>query len=117
MSIIPTQSELEAEYKLFADSIENFFSRQAQKPASVPGGSGAGLAENPDIYPPADHEGGKSCTPVTMSGDAWEAAAHHVLALRDAKPVNADTWHQIGEFLDAQHLDGLGLRLLPGRSS
>ncbi len=77
------------------------FSPASAKSASVPGGSGALLAGDP----------------LTLSGDAWEAAAHHVLALRDAKPVNADTWYQIGEFLDAQHLDSLGLRRLPGRSS
>lgn len=40
-----------------------------------------------------------SCVPVTMSGDAWESAAHHVLAIRNQKPVNADTWRQIGDFL------------------
>jgi hypothetical protein len=48
--------------------------------------------------------------PLTLSGDAWESAANHVIALRDQKSPNADTWHQIGEFLDAQHLDSLGLR-------
>lgn len=60
----------------------------AQKPASVPGGSGAGLVGNPD------------CAPVTMSGDAWESAAHHVIAIRQKQFSNADTWRQIGEFLD-----------------
>lgn len=53
------------------------FSPPAQKPASVPGGSGAGLAGNPSqILDFCDS------LPVTMSGDAWESAALHILAMR-----------------------------------
>lgn len=39
------------------------------------------------------------CVPVTMSGDAWESAANHVIALRDSSR-NAHVWQQIGAFLD-----------------
>ena len=52
----PTQAELEAEYKLFTDSIERAeaylaqVSPPAQKPASVPGGSGAGLVGTPPDF-------------------------------------------------------------------
>lgn len=44
--------------------------------------------------------GHPDCVPVTMSGDAWEAAANHVIALRDASR-NAHVWQQIGSFLDS----------------
>ena len=103
------------------------FSPPAQKPASVPGGSGAGLAGNlvyhcvycgapsfvdpSDQSPPRDycsesdhgahHFDGAYCAPVTLSGDAWESAGNHVLAIREKSQSNADTWHQIGEFLDS----------------
>jgi len=50
MSKLPTQSQLEAEYKLFTDSIENYFSSSAQKTAveslAVPA---AALVGNPFI--------------------------------------------------------------------
>ena len=43
--------------------------------------------------------GHPDCVPVTMSGDAWEAAANHVIMLREKSSPNADIWHQIGSFL------------------
>jgi len=118
------RSSFESSLRDFAAAL---ISPPAQKPASVPGGSGAGLVGDfvydcvycgaPSLVDPSDqspprdyctesdhgfyHDDGTYCAPVTMSGDAWESAAHHVLALRDAKPVNADTWHQIGEFLSS----------------
>lgn len=53
MSNTPTQAQLEAEYKLFTDAIERHvpISSPAQKPASVPGGSGAALVGTPVITP------------------------------------------------------------------
>ncbi len=81
------RSSFENSLKSFSASMIAPISPPAQKPVSELGGSGAGLAGNPD------------CSPVTMSGDAWESAAHHVLAIRNQKPVNADTWRQIGDFL------------------
>jgi len=65
----------------------------AQKPASVPGGSGAGLVGN------------LGCAPFTMSGDAWESAAHHVIAIRQKQLTNADTWRQISDFLQNLSVD------------
>lgn len=47
----PTQALLEAEYKLFTDSIERHIPLPAQKPAPVSGDSGAGLAGNPFCFP------------------------------------------------------------------
>lgn len=54
--------------------------------------------------------GHPDCVPLTMSGDAWEAAANHVIATRKKPSPNRNTWQQIGLFLDAQHLETLGLR-------
>lgn len=71
----------EASLKSFAASLISPvsipFSLPAQKPASVPGGSGAGLVGNPsEILDFCD------TLPPTMTGDAWESAAVHVLAMR-----------------------------------
>jgi len=73
-TVRPTSSLLKA---LDAICQENQVSPSAQKPASVTGVSGAGLAGNP----PAILDFCDSL-PHTMSGDAWEAAAVHVLAMR-----------------------------------
>lgn len=43
--------------------------------------------------------GHPDCVPLTMSGDAWESAAHHVIAIRQKSLCNVETWRQIGEFL------------------
>ena len=87
------RSSFEASLKSFAASLISPvsipFSPSAQKPVSELGGSGAGLVGNPD------------CAPVTMSGDAWESAAHHVISIRQKQLSNADTWRQIGEFLSS----------------
>lgn len=49
------------------------FSLPAQKPALVLDGSGAGLVGILDFC---------DTLPATMTGDAWESAARHVLAMR-----------------------------------
>lgn len=54
--------------------------------------------------------GHPDCVPSAMSGDAWESAANHVIATRKKPSPNRNTWQQIGLFLDAQHLETLGLR-------
>jgi len=81
----------------FDSSLRDFaaalISPPAQKPASVPGGSGAGLVGN------------LGCAPFTMSGDAWESAAHHVIAIRQKQLTNADTWRQISDFLQNLSVD------------
>lgn len=76
------QDEVQANLRDFAASLIGAgISPPAQKTASVPGGSGAGLAGNPSLFDFADS------LPVTMSGDAWEAAALYVLSLRTARPM------------------------------
>jgi len=51
--------------------------------------------------------------PVTMSGDAWQSAAFFVIRQR----ANAQSWHEISEFLKTQELAAHGLRLIPARSA
>lgn len=60
-----------------SDLPDAFFSSPAQKPASVLDGSGSGLV---GIFDFCD------TLPSTMSGDAWELAARHVLAMRQKAP-------------------------------
>ena len=68
----------------------------AQKPVSELGGSGAGLVGNPSsIFDFCD------TLPATMSGDAWESAALHVLAMRQKHLHNVHAWLQIGAFLES----------------
>lgn len=52
----------------------------------------------PGASPLAGHP---DCVPLTMSGDAWESAANHVIAIRQKAIHNADAWRQIGEFLQS----------------
>src|SRR3989339_214290 len=69
----------------------------AQKPVSELGGSGAGLVGNPEFVAyciengfDVDsklvqlwfHQGNRATLQGTMSGDAWESAACHVLTMR-----------------------------------
>lgn len=100
----PTQAELEAEYQLFVQSIENYFSSVDAKKAPVLDGSGAlSTGEILDFV---------ESLPATMTGDAWESAANFILAQRNAGP-----WRKVADFLDSQHLESLGLRRLPARVS
>lgn len=48
---------------------------------------------------------------------AYSKAFEDLHAIQKRRSANASSWHQIGEFLQSDHLSSLGLSLKPSRSA